>query len=263
MRAKGRRAGVCAWRPETPARCLQRWRDTTTPLAGYDNAAGGRLRIDATAPAVGVEGAVEGEVVARDFVVERMPLLARVLAAGSLEGLAGLLSGEGINFERLDGDFVWQDGALEMRRARVVGPSLGVTWTGLVDFEAPRLDVDGTILPSYGVNSVLGSVPVFGELFTGREGEGVIGVTFSAAGPFEETRVTANPLSALAPGVFRRMFEGTSAERELEALEARRREMRPGPDAPGQTEPAKPDPDAPANAEPSPDEPGGPDEEEG
>ncbi len=234
-------------------------------LAGYDNVAGGGLRIDAAAPAAGASGPVEGEILARDFVVERMPLLARVLAAGSLEGLAGLLSGQGINFERLDSDFIWQDGALEMRRARVVGPSLGVTWTGVVDFEAPRLDVDGTILPSYGVNSVLGSVPVFGELFTGREGEGVIGVTFSAAGPFEETRVTANPLSALAPGAFRRIFEGTSAERELEALEARRRDMSPGPDTPAGDDPDKPGETAPANAEPEEepgpgDEPGGDEE---
>ncbi|MBL4544557.1 MAG: hypothetical protein JKP95_01205 [Oceanicaulis sp.] len=48
-------------------------------------------------------------------------------------------------------------------------------------------------------------------------------MTFSVSGPFSETRVSANPLSALAPGVFRRIFEGTSAERELDALEADRR----------------------------------------
>lgn len=233
-----------------------------TALAGYDNAAGGNLRIDATAPPVGDEGPIEGELIADAFVLERMPLLARVLAAGSLEGLAGLLGGQGIGFDQLDGRFVWQDGTLEMRDGRVVGPSLGVTWTGIIHFEDPRIDVDGTILPSYGVNSVLGSLPVFGEIFTGRQGEGVIGVTFSASGPFDQTRVTANPLSALAPGVFRRMFEGTSAERELEALEARRRELQPGPDVVDDPDAPKPDEDAPANVEPEPDD-GPPQDEEG
>lgn len=229
-----------------------------TALTGYDNAAGGRIRLSAAAPPAGVQGPVSGELRAEQFTLERMPLLARVLAAGSLDGLAGLLSGQGgIAFDQLDGQFVWQDGALEMREARVVGPSLGVTWTGLVDFTTPRMDIDGTILPSYGVNSVLGALPVFGELFTGRQGEGVIGVTFSASGPFEETRVTANPLSALAPGVFRRMFEGTSAERELQALEARRRELQPGPDTPDQDAEPKPDETAPPNAEPEPGGPGG------
>ena len=211
-----------------------------TALAGFSNASGGVLRVEATAPPLGQEGPVTGVIEADQFTLERMPLLARVLAAGSLEGLAGLLSGQGIEFERLETDFVWQDSGFEMRNARVAGPSLGVTWSGLVNFEAPRLDVDGTILPSYGVNSVLGSVPLVGELFTSREGEGVIGVTFSVAGPFDETRVTTNPLSALAPGVFRRMFEGTSAERELRALEERRREEAQN-QSPGDADAAEPE----------------------
>lgn len=233
-------------------------------LAGYDNASGGVLAINATAPPVGLDGPIEGELTADAFVLERMPLLARVLAAGSLEGLAGLLSGQGITFDQMDGRFVWQDGVLEMRNSRVVGPSLGVTWTGLVDFTDPRIDVDGTILPSYGVNSVLGSLPVFGELFTGRPGEGVIGVTFSASGPFDQTRVTANPLSALAPGVFRRMFEGTSAERELQALEERRRETSPAEDdgAPQSPEP-DPEPDPGSDPGPPPEDDGAEPDEEG
>ena len=193
-------------------------------FAGFDNIYGGALMLNGVAPPLGEPGGVSGDIEVENFTLNRMPLLARILAAGSLEGLGGLLSGQGIGFERLQSEFVWQDGILEMRDSRVAGPSLGATWTGLVDFSDERLSVNGTLLPSYGVNSILGSVPVLGELFTSRQGEGVIGVTFSVSGLFSETRVTANPLSALAPGVFRRIFEGTSAERELDALEAERRE---------------------------------------
>lgn len=190
---------------------------------GYDNVTGGALRLTATAPPRGQPGGFAGEVEAQAFTLERMPLLTRVLAAGSLEGLASLLGGgQGIEFERLRADFVWEDGVLELREARAAGPSLGVTWSGVVNLEGSRMDVDGTLLPSYGINSVLGGLPVIGGLLTSRTGEGVIGVTFSVNGPFNSTRVTANPLSALAPGVLRRIFEGTSAERELDALEAAR-----------------------------------------
>ena len=192
-------------------------------FAGFDNIYGGALRLNGQAPPLGQPGGVSGDIEVAEFTLNRMPLLARILAAGSLEGLGGLLSGQGIGFERLESEFVWQDGIIEMREARVAGASLGATWNGLVDFSDERMSVNGTLLPSYGVNSVLGSVPVLGELLTSRRGEGVIGVTFSVSGPFSETRVSANPLSALAPGVFRRIFEGTSAERELEALEADRR----------------------------------------
>ncbi|PWE17302.1 hypothetical protein DDZ18_06335 [Marinicauda salina] len=192
-------------------------------FTGYDNARGGALVLSGRAPPLGQSGGLAGDIQVDDFTLERLPLLARVLAAGSLEGLAGLLSGEGIVFETLEAGFVWNDGVLELESARTAGPSLGVTYSGVVDFQQERLALDGTLLPSYGVNSALGGIPVLGELLTSRRGEGVFGVTFSVSGPFEETRVVANPLSALAPGVFRRIFEGTSAERELEALEAQRR----------------------------------------
>ncbi|MGJ3230272.1 MAG: AsmA-like C-terminal region-containing protein [Oceanicaulis sp.] len=192
-------------------------------FAGYDNASGGALALEASVPPAGVEAATEGALSVTDFTLERMPLLARVLAAGSLEGLAGLLSGQGgIEFDSLETAFVWRGGQLEMRGARVAGPALGATWAGLVDFPGQELSIDGVIVPSYGANTVLGAVPVLGELLTSRRGEGVFGVTFSAAGPFDAARVVANPLSALAPGVLRRIFEGASTERRLDALEAAR-----------------------------------------
>jgi len=193
-------------------------------FTGFDNARGGVLKLDGTAPPLGTPGGLSGTLDVETFTLERMPLLARVLAAGSLDGLAGLLGGQGgVAFERLVSDFIWEEGVLEMRESRVAGPSLGVTWTGVTNFPERRLEISGTLLPSYGANSVLGSLPIVGELFTSRRGEGVFGVTFAASGPFESTRITANPLSALAPGVFRRIFEGTSAERELQVLEAERR----------------------------------------
>lgn len=184
-------------------------------FAGYDNARGGVLQLDAVAPPLGEEGAISGAIRADDFTLERLPLLARILAAGSLEGLAGLLSGQGgIEFELLESSFVWDEGLLQMRGARVAGPALGVTWAGRVDFEQEALEIDGTIVPSYGANTVLGQVPVLGELLTSRRGEGVFGVTFEVNGPFDAARVVANPLSALAPGVLRRIFEGASEERD-------------------------------------------------
>ena len=54
---------------------------------------------------------------------------------------------------------------------------------------------------------------MIGELLVSRPGEGVIGITYSVEGPFDSLTVFANPLSALAPGVLRRLFEGTAADR--------------------------------------------------
>jgi hypothetical protein len=210
-----------------------------TAFAGFSNISGGELRLDAVSPAAGRSGPMAGRVEVDGFTLDRMPLLARILAAGSLEGLAGLLSGEGIQFDQLESDFTWNDGVLGLEEARAAGPSLGATWQGVVSFEESRVNVDGTLLPSYGANSFLGELPLLGELLTSRRGEGVFGVTFSVSGPFDETRVVANPLAAFAPGIFRRVFEGVSAGQELDALRDRQGE----PEA------------APAEAAPEPDEP--------
>lgn len=211
-------------------------------LAGYDNVIGGQLRLTGSAPPVGEIGMSSGTLVVGPFTLERMPLLARILGAGSLEGLASLLSGEqGVEFERLESNYMWQDGVLMMSNSRLAGASLGVTWAGQVDLAEQNIEIDGTILPSYGVNSVLGAIPVLGELLTSRRGEGIFGITYSAVGPFDETRITVNPLSAFAPGVFRRIFEGTSSANQVDALQAEIDRSTPEPEPELEAEP-EPDP---------------------
>ena len=56
-------------------------------------------------------------------------------------------------------------------------------------------------------------MPVIGDILVSRPGEGVFGITYSVEGPFDSLTVFANPLAVFAPGVLRRIFEGTAAER--------------------------------------------------
>ncbi len=46
----------------------------------------------------------------------------------------------------------------------------------------------------------------------GRDGEGLFGVTFAVRGPLDKPDFKINPMSALVPGAFRRMFEYRSKE---------------------------------------------------
>lgn len=196
----------------------------------YENVDGGVLRVEGALPPPGQEGTTNLRVEAGNFMLVRMPVLARILAAGSLEGLSALLNGGGIPFETLEADLTLRDGVLGIANARAAGPALGVTVDGSVDLDEETMGLDGVLAPSYGLNSLFGNLPLVGGLLVSREGEGVIGITFSVSGSFEQPTVFANPLSALVPGVLRRIFEGTAAERaarvraeqraEREALEA-------------------------------------------
>jgi len=50
-------------------------------------------------------------------------------------------------------------------------------------------------------------VPILGDLLTGRQGEGIFGMTFAVRGAIDNPEVLVNPVSAVAPGFLRQIFE--------------------------------------------------------
>lgn len=148
----------------------------------------------------------------RDFQVVRLPALARLLSsAGSLTGLAETLNGDGIGFNNLDAHLAYGSNRVTFTDARMAGPSMGLTGSGGYDIRADNLTVDGVVAPSPILNlSMLSNVPVIGNLLTSRRGEGVFGMTYSINGHAAAPRVFVNPVSALTPGILRRIFEPVS-----------------------------------------------------
>jgi len=78
---------------------------------------------------------------------------------------------------------------------------------GKVNFKTQTVNLGGTYVPLYGLNSALGAIPILGGIFVGREGEGVVGITFAVQGKLEDPNVLVNPMSVVAPGIFRQIFE--------------------------------------------------------
>jgi len=149
-----------------------------------------------------------GEAFISDFQVTDLPLLARLLSsAGSFQGVAELLNGEGLSFNELSVPFVMLPERIEFSDVRAAGSSVGVTMEGIYYSPIDEIDFSGTLVPIYTVNKVLGAVPLIGDLFVSRKGEGVLGFTYSIQGPLDEARVFVNPLSVMAPGFFRRLFQ--------------------------------------------------------
>lgn len=161
-----------------------------------------------------------GTIEAHDIRVVKAPLLAKIFAAGSLTGLADLVNGEGIELQNARADFSFENGDLKIKEARATGPSVGITGEGAYGLEGARsVSLKGAVAPAYQLNSFLGKAPVIGDLFVNRKGEGLLALSYEVDGDATEPRVTVNPLSALAPGVFRRMFEGGRAGDAAAAIE--------------------------------------------
>ena len=189
-------------------------------IFGLTSVRGGEGRLEFSFTPAAADAPREGALQAHDLRVVKAPLLAKIFAAGSLTGLADLMNGDGIELKKAMARFSIKDGEVRISEARATGPSVGITAQGAFALDGDRaLTLKGAVAPAYQVNSFLGKAPIIGDILVNRKGEGVLALSYDVDGPAAEPRVTVNPLSAFAPGVFRRMFEGRAPEEEATAAE--------------------------------------------
>jgi uncharacterized protein YhdP len=169
---------------------------------------GGELQLEASIFRQQPSLQAEGKLVARRFKLLDAPLLARLLTVASLTGIVNLFGGQGIAFEQFEAPFVVRDNVLQLDKGRLYGSQLGLTFQGRVDLVTDTLDIDGTIVPLYGINWTIGQIPIIGQLLKGSEGEGAFAATYGMRGPMDDPKISVNPLSALAPGFLRELFTG-------------------------------------------------------
>ena len=117
-----------------------------------------------------------------------------------------------LNFDRLYVPFSVGQGRFKMYDSFVNGPALGATMRGHVDFNRQTVQMNGTYVPLYGLNAMLGGFPIIGTILTGRPGEGIIGLTFAVTGRLDNPQVVVNPISAAIPGIFRQIVEFQSPD---------------------------------------------------
>ncbi len=173
-----------------------------------DNMSGGNLviegRFDDAKPGHPLEGVARTD----DYRVVRAPVLARILTVAALTGIVDILRGEGMSFARLEAPFIYSKGRLYLSDAQTSGAALGVTAKGVIDTRHEVFNLEGTLVPAYAVNSLLGNIPLIGNIFSGGDkGGGIFAFNYSVQGKADDPSVTVNPLSALTPGLLRRLFD--------------------------------------------------------
>lgn len=152
------------------------------------------------------ESQQEGQFSMQNFSFIEEKALAEII--GKHQGSRSLIAQENrVSFQRGRATFTRTDDRLIVHDAALDGISIGATLRGSIDNKNREYDLVGTYLPLFGLNKIFRQVPIFGQLFGGREGEGLIGVTFAIKGPLDEPRVFVNPASILAPGALRYLFE--------------------------------------------------------
>lgn len=110
-------------------------------------------------------------------------------------------------FERGYANVMLDRGTVAIDGGVVRGVDVGATFQGTVRDRNGNMDMTGTFMPAYGLNRLFGELPLIGILLGNGRDRGLIGITFKLAGPFSKPNLTINPLSIIAPGVFRSIFE--------------------------------------------------------
>ena len=111
------------------------------------------------------------------------------------------------SFETLDINFSREGELLTISRGALQGNALGGTVSGSVDLSQQTLNLTGTFVPIYALNNFFAKIPLLGFALGGNSGEGLIGVTYRLSGSVSDPVLSVNPISAIAPGIFRKMFE--------------------------------------------------------
>ncbi len=145
-----------------------------------------------------------------DFKVQEVPVLAKLLTLASLQGIADLLTGEGIRFTDFEMDYETLGNNTKIKEMYAIGPAISLMMEGYI-VKDELTSLKGTLVPATTVNKTISKIPMLGEILVGKKiGEGVFGVSFKIKGPPKKLKSTVNPIKTLTPRFITRTLEKIS-----------------------------------------------------
>ncbi len=135
-------------------------------------------------------------------------MLEKEVEIGVITGIDEIVGDKGTDFGTLVVPFKYDKGLLDINNLRASGSSIGLTLEGQADYNSQKINMNGVYVPVYGLNAAISNIPIIGNILTGKKGEGIFGVAYRVKGMIDNPTVSINPLSGIAPGIFRRIFEG-------------------------------------------------------
>ena len=142
-----------------------------------------------------------------NFKIQEIPVLAKLLTLASLQGIADLLTGEGIRFTDFEMKFSTKDKLMTIEEMYAIGPAISILMDGYID-NNELISMRGTLVPATTINRTISSIPILGDILVGKKvGEGVFGVSFKIKGNPKNIETTVNPIKTLTPRFITRTLE--------------------------------------------------------
>jgi hypothetical protein len=153
------------------------------------------------------DGISNSKLIIDNFKVKEIPALAKILALASLQGIADLLTGEGIRFTDFEMNFTNKNKLMTIQELYAIGPAISILIEGYIE-EDNIISLNGTLVPATTINRSIASIPLIGDLLIGKKvGDGVFGVSFKVKGPPKKLETTVNPIKTLTPRFITRTLE--------------------------------------------------------
>ena len=173
----------------------------------YSRIDGGELSVAGNRD--GPSGPLDGNLKLTRFSIVDEPAMARLAPARNSRsgGRQSTFDPTQVRFDRMVVNFAKTDQSITVNDALLRGAAIGATFNGRFDLLSSGVSINGTYIPAYQINNFFGQIPILGLVLGGGRSEGLIGVTFKIEGTTDEPRLFINPLSAIAPGIFRKIFE--------------------------------------------------------
>jgi hypothetical protein len=142
-----------------------------------------------------------------NFKVKEVPIFAKLLSLASLQGIADLLTGEGIRFSDFEMKFSTNKGLMTIDEMYAIGPAVSIMMDGYIQSKK-SVSLRGTLVPATTINRAIASIPLLGNILVGKKtGEGVFGVSFKIKGAPKDLKTTVNPVKTLTPRFITRTLE--------------------------------------------------------
>jgi Protein of unknown function/AsmA-like C-terminal region len=172
----------------------------------YSKMAGGELRFSALVGNEQGSPVRNGQLFVQDFEVRNEAALAQLDQRGKPKK-SGPRKG-GITFKKLWMPFTIDDRFVRLGDVTLRGQDICATASGVIRKADGALEVTGTVIPVCAVTGAFNNVPLIGQILTGgNDNEGIFGMTYSMGGSLNKPSIRVNPISVLAPGIFRRLFD--------------------------------------------------------
>jgi hypothetical protein len=171
----------------------------------YSRVAGGQIEFFAFLANDGSGSVKTGKLVLRNFEVRNEAALAELDTKGKPKKSGPRR--DALSFARLTLPFTADAKFIRIGDTLAQGNELGVSAEGLIRKSDGVVQISGTIIPMYALNSLFSNIPLLNEILTGGRGQGIIGVTFALGGNVDKPDFQMNPVSAIAPGILRKFFE--------------------------------------------------------